>query len=79
MTEQKQPVKLRNDNETVDAQGTDIITTSEKAAPNNYCTSCNAQAELDALTTLQFSDKSKGIASNKYSMREPKASEQVTK
>lgn len=52
VTEEKQPVKLGDDNETIAGQGTDIITTNKKAAPNNYFTSCNAQPESDALTTL---------------------------
>lgn len=79
MTEEKQPVELGNDNETIAGQGTDITIVNKKVIPNNYCTSCNAQPEADSLTTLKFSNKSKGTASNKYSMREFKASEQVTK
>jgi len=52
VTEAKQPVKLGDDSETIAGQGTDIITINKKAAPNNYCTSCNAQSESDAQTTL---------------------------
>lgn len=52
VTEDKKLVKLGDDKATIAGQGTGIIAITDKAAPNNYCTSRNAQPESDALNTL---------------------------
>lgn len=53
VTEEKQPVKLGDDNKTIVGQGRDIIIIiSEKAAPTNDCSSHKAPPESEAVSTL---------------------------